>query len=119
MAQNDWGTLDTNSKVKTAEATIDDRDENLRTCHAGATAPASPVLGMLWLDTTNNELKIYSGSVWHRICQFKQNCGLVSMADAVVNTNTPSGATSHQLELTDGVTTYYIPVYAAASSWTV
>ena len=37
---------------------------NIRTRYRGATAPASPITGMVWEDTANNIVKKYDGSTW-------------------------------------------------------
>lgn len=41
-----------------------DNENALATHHAGATAPANPDLGWIWLDTTTGVLKYYDGSAW-------------------------------------------------------
>lgn len=45
---------------------------------------------------------------------FDLNDAQIKDAQNSTNTNTPSGATSHQLEIDIAGTTYYIPVYSAA-----
>lgn len=37
---------------------------SIRTRYRGATAPDSPVTGMIWEDTANNVVKKYDGSAW-------------------------------------------------------
>ena len=39
----------------------------LKSMNSGATAPSSPVAGMLWFDTANSLLKMYNGSAWDNI----------------------------------------------------
>ncbi|MDE0724574.1 MAG: hypothetical protein OSB62_07740 [Alphaproteobacteria bacterium] len=36
----------------------------LKSLNSGTVAPASPVAGMLWYDTTNTALKMYDGTAW-------------------------------------------------------
>jgi len=40
------------------------RDDALRSCFSGTTAPASPVEGQCWYDETNNVEKRYDGAAW-------------------------------------------------------
>lgn len=53
-------------KVRDSRAKLINRDEALRTCFSGTTAPSdpAPVAGQLWLDTSTNLLKQYRGGVW-------------------------------------------------------
>lgn len=43
---------------------INDANNTLATNFSGTTAPSVPLTWQLWLDTTNNLLKIYNGSTW-------------------------------------------------------
>ena len=66
--QDGWDRLNANVESGTTYARkTDDRREALRSIESGPTAPVSPVVGMFWLDTSNQSfphLRQYSGTAW-------------------------------------------------------
>jgi len=42
----------------------------LKNAHASGTAPTAPVAGVIWYDSTNNILKVYSGTAWLSLGEF-------------------------------------------------
>ncbi len=63
-------------------ANMEKNFECLRTCFSGASAPANPVAGMLWLDTTNHILKVRNeaNNAWLNV--YNLSTGRVPDADA-------------------------------------
>jgi len=63
--------IPSNQSLSSSRQLILDRDEALRSCFSGTTAPATPVVGQLWFDTSDSEFYLCTATtpsvVWTRI----------------------------------------------------
>lgn len=70
MAQS-YPDIPSNQSLTSSRQLILDRDEALRTCFSGTTAPANPLAGQLWFDTSDGEFYLCTATspsvVWTRI----------------------------------------------------
>ena len=69
----------------------------------GPTAPASPVAGNMYYDTTSNTLKIYDGTSWYALDM--TNSGMLATGGDLIASYTYSG------------TTYIVHKFIASGSW--
>ena len=87
------------------------------TIHKATTAPASPIVGQLWLDTTNsalNEMKRWDGTAWRKITPTTPSD--VGAETAIVKANTAPAHLAGRLWL-DTTVTPNILYRSTGSAW--
>lgn len=82
MAQTNKFNIDANLQGSVFRAQANERLSALASCNAGNVAPASPVAGMLWLDTSNArkhylKLRDYANANWGTICEIDPANGAI------------------------------------------
>jgi len=71
MSQNFTGdSYDSSHVAATDLQNMEDNFAALKSQFSGTSAPSNPVLGMPWVDTTNNILKMYDGTQWVNVFNY-------------------------------------------------
>ena len=85
-----------------------------------ATAPASPINGTLWWDTTNTLLKIYTGGVWTTVNVSAETIASIStsVSQAQSAATSASNSASQALAAKNAITGMQVATGAAGSSVT-
>jgi hypothetical protein len=83
---NTSGALDSDNTLSDSRTYINNAIAALRSSWSGASAPASPVAGQIWIDTDTNIVSMYNGAAWHTIGDADvDNFGLLALAGGTMS----------------------------------
>lgn len=104
----DITSLSGSDSLSASRSTINTNFANSKSTYIGATAPASPVAGMLWLDnaTATEVLKVYDGAAWRTLFpdafSTSTGGGLLPLAGGTLTGNVSGGGTAKLTNLASG-----------------